>query len=378
VLCGEGFNLVHAQTFLLNPIPNRIAKNHVTGILSTVFESFPSSPFAPGERLPFGGKTRQLRGELLQPSNPTRNHSFCTPIPVRGLKTRFGKEVFTPITNTGFHVSEPIQSRINYVDHMSESTPTPQPLPKLLGLAIRSRRHELGYSQEELAWRAGLNRTYVTDVERGARNLSLSTIDKIATALRVPLSGLLSSVDHSRGLSVPATGNTGIPVEILLVEDNPRDAEITVQSLRRARLDNVIHVARDGEAALIHLFGTNSPGEKVVRRTPHLIILDLYLPRMNGLEVLQHVKADPIARAIPVIILTGSDDGGNVSEALRLGAQSYLVKPVDFHRLSRITPDLNLTWTLQQASASISREAASPSRHSESVDSPVRLDNMGE
>lgn len=260
---------------------------------------------------------------------------------------------------------------------MSESPTTP-PLPKLLGLAIRSRRHELGYSQEELAWRAGLNRTYVTDVERGARNLSLSTIDKIATALRVPLSTLLGAVDRSRGLSVSPGSNPRIPVEILLVEDNPRDAEITVQSLRRARLDNVIHVARDGEAALVHLFGTTAPGEKIVRRTPHLIILDLHLPRMNGLEVLQHVKADPIARSIPVIILTGSEDGGHVSEALRLGAQSYLVKPVDFHRLSRITPDLNLTWTLQQSADAVAVESFNPSRHSESVDRPVLPETMGE
>jgi two-component system, response regulator len=232
---------------------------------------------------------------------------------------------------------------------MSDLTTTPPPLPKLLGLAIRSRRHELGYSQEELAWRAGLNRTYVTDVERGARNLSLSTIDKIATALRIPLSGLLGGVDRSRGLSVPPPENSRVPVEILLVEDNPRDAEYTVQALRRARLENVIHVARDGEAALNHLFGSTERGERIVRRTPHLIILDLQLPGMNGLEVLQQVKTDSTARSIPVIILTGSEDSENVSEALRLGAQSYLVKPVDFHRLSRLTPDLNLTWSLQQS-----------------------------
>ncbi|MBN9690905.1 MAG: response regulator [Verrucomicrobia bacterium] len=257
---------------------------------------------------------------------------------------------------------------------MSELNTTP-PLPKLLGLAIRSRRHELGYSQEELAWRAGLNRTYVTDVERGARNLSLSTIDKIATALRIPLSGLLGGVDRSRGLVAPPQV-ARVPVEILLVEDNPRDAEYTVQALRRARLDNVIHVARDGEAALSHLFGSTDRGEKIVRRTPHLIILDLQLPRMNGLEVLQQVKADPTARAIPVIILTGSEDSEHVSEALRLGAQSYLVKPVDFHRLSRLTPDLNLTWSLQQPTLETPKQDQTPLRHSESVDNPAVPDKL--
>ncbi len=219
-------------------------------------------------------------------------------------------------------------------------------LPKLLGKTIRLRRQELGLSQEELAWRAGLNRTYVTDVERGARNLSLSTMDKLAQALRVPLSTLLHEADKARGAVEQSASGEPSQVDILLVEDNPSDADLTVGALRRARLSNSIHLARDGSEALDYLFCTGQYADRKTELRPRLVLLDLKLPRIDGLEVLQRMKADPRTRDIPVVVLTISRLGPDIAQARRLGIEAYIIKPVDFQRLSEVTPKLELSWSL--------------------------------
>jgi CheY-like chemotaxis protein/DNA-binding XRE family transcriptional regulator len=218
----------------------------------------------------------------------------------------------------------------------------------LLGQAIKVRRHELGFSQEELAWRAGLNRTYLTDVERGARNLSLATIDKLAEALEIPLSTLLHGVDTARGRVRPVHPGLEEPaqVEILLVEDNPRDIELALRALRQARLANLIRVARNGAEALDYLFCTGHHADRKPQDRPHLVLLDLKLPRVDGLNVLQRLKSDRRTRQIPVVVLTVSEQSRDISEARRLGAEAYIVKPVDFQRLSKVTPELNLSWRL--------------------------------
>ena len=218
-------------------------------------------------------------------------------------------------------------------------------LPELLGRAVKLRRSELGFSQEELAWRAGLNRTYVTDVERGLRNLSLATIDKLARALELPISGLLHQVDSARG-EVPAQL---AQVEILLVEDNARDLEMTLRALKRAQLANSIDIARDGEAALHYLLAKRG-GEAVgkIKPLPQLILLDLKLPQVDGLEVLRRIKANEQTRRVPVVVLTCSEDSQDMAEARRLGADAYIIKPVDFQRLSEVTPGLNFSWALQR------------------------------
>jgi CheY-like chemotaxis protein len=212
-------------------------------------------------------------------------------------------------------------------------------------MAIRSRRYELKLSQEELAWRAGLHRTYVTDVERGARNLSLATIDKLADALQSPLSVLLRAVDKASGR---VWRDEPSQVDILLVEDNSRDVELTLRALRHARLANSIQVIGDGAEALKYLFCTGQHSDRRIDDCPHLILLDLKLPRVDGLEVLRRLKTDGRTRSIPVVVLTVSDESKDVTEARRLGAKAYIVKPVDFHRLSEVTPRLDFSWTLSR------------------------------
>ena len=221
-------------------------------------------------------------------------------------------------------------------------------VPALLGQAVKVRRQKLGFSQEELAWRAGLNRTYVTDVERGARNLSLNTIDRLASALQTPLSALLHDVDKARGTVRGLGAFEPAQVDILLVEDNARDEELTLRALRRARLTNLVHVARNGTEALDYVFCTGPQRHRRPEDCPQLVLLDLKLPQVDGLDVLRRLKSDRRTRAIPVVVLTVSEDSKDMAAARRLGAEAYIVKPVDFQRLTKVTPNLNFSWNLQR------------------------------
>jgi CheY-like chemotaxis protein len=208
-------------------------------------------------------------------------------------------------------------------------------LKTLLGEAIRKKRSSLGISQEELAARAGLHRTYVSDVERGARNPSLDSVEKLARALELSLPALLERAGHEQTL-----------VEILLVEDEPDDVELTMLAFEKARLSNVIHVARDGVEALEFLFATGSHAGREGQPVPQVVLLDLNLPRKSGLEVLREIKADPRTQDIPVIVLTVSTRDRDIAECRRLGVETYIIKPVGFQKFSEVTPILYLAWTL--------------------------------
>jgi CheY-like chemotaxis protein len=208
----------------------------------------------------------------------------------------------------------------------------------VFGAAVKSQRSELGITQEELADRAGLHRTYVSDVERGARNLSLESIEKLALALELSVSTLFARAgDGAEQL-----------LEILLVEDNPHDAELTLRAFRKARITNVVHVARDGAEALDFLFATGAHDRRMNQPLPGLILLDLNLPKVDGLEVLRRIKAERRTQQIPVIVLTVSKRDGDISECRRLGVGSYLSKPVGFQNFSEITPNLGLDWALKK------------------------------
>jgi two-component system response regulator len=135
-------------------------------------------------------------------------------------------------------------------------------------------------------------------------------------------------------------------VEILLAEDNPQDLQLTLRALTKAKLTNRIQVARDGEEALQFIF---CEGPHAGRKTDHrlkVILLDLKLPKIDGLEVLRRLKGNPITRDIPVVILTSSKEQQDVVESYHLGVNSYIVKPVNFDRFAAAVQQLGLYWLL--------------------------------
>jgi two-component system, response regulator len=135
-------------------------------------------------------------------------------------------------------------------------------------------------------------------------------------------------------------------VEILLIEDNPHDAELTLRALRKRKLaNNVLHV-RDGEEAMHWLFGTGPYASRDIVQKPKLVLLDLKLPKVDGLEVLHHMRKRPETKLIPVVILTSSRQEQDIVESYRLGVNSYIVKPVSFDNFSEAVADAGHYWLL--------------------------------
>ena len=137
---------------------------------------------------------------------------------------------------------------------------------------------------------------------------------------------------------------TKSPVEILLVEDNPHDVELTLHVFKKNNLCNHIHVVRDGAEALEFIFCTDRYADRRIENQPKVILLDLKLPLVDGLEVLRHVKADSRTQAIPVVVLTSSREERDIVDSYELGVNSYIVKPVDFEQFSEAVRNLGLYW----------------------------------
>lgn len=134
------------------------------------------------------------------------------------------------------------------------------------------------------------------------------------------------------------------PFPILLVEDNPADVELTLRAFRRRKLTNPITVARDGEQVLDYVYrrGAFAGGVPV----PGLILLDLRLPNVDGLEVLRELKSHPVYRNIPVVVLTTSGQDGDIKRSYELGAASYIVKPLEFEKFQEVIERIDLYWIL--------------------------------
>ena len=133
-------------------------------------------------------------------------------------------------------------------------------------------------------------------------------------------------------------------IEILLVEDNPDDVELTLHALRKEKLANNIHVARDGEEALEFLFCSGNHADRSFEQPPRLVLLDLKIPKVDGMEVLKRLKADPRTKAIPVVILTSSKEERDLINGYGLGANSYIQKPVDFEQFRDTIKNVGLYW----------------------------------
>ena len=133
-------------------------------------------------------------------------------------------------------------------------------------------------------------------------------------------------------------------VELLLVEDDPNDVELTLIALRKHKLANKIHVVRDGEEALDFLFCRGQYSERTRNGPPKVILLDLKLPKVSGLEVLKAVKDDPRTRAVPVVVMTSSREQRDLVEGYRLGVNSYIQKPIDFEQFQSTIRDLGYYW----------------------------------
>jgi two-component system response regulator len=135
-------------------------------------------------------------------------------------------------------------------------------------------------------------------------------------------------------------------VEILLVEDNPTDAELAIRALKKSNLANKLVWVKDGAEALDFIFATGTYATRSVENGPQVILLDLRLPKVDGMEVLRRVKNDARTRAIPVVVLTSSKEDRDVAESYKLGVNSYISKPVEFDEFAKTVAELGLYWLL--------------------------------
>jgi len=135
-------------------------------------------------------------------------------------------------------------------------------------------------------------------------------------------------------------------VEILLVEDNPTDAELAIRALKKSNLANKLVWVKDGAEALDFIFATGEYSGRTMMDEPKVILLDLRLPKVDGMEVLRRIKEDERTRTIPVVVLTSSKEDRDVAESYKLGVNSYISKPVEFDEFARTVSELGLYWLL--------------------------------
>jgi CheY-like chemotaxis protein len=135
-------------------------------------------------------------------------------------------------------------------------------------------------------------------------------------------------------------------IEILLVEDNATDAELTLRALKKHNIANKVFWVKDGGEALDFVFATGAYTERDINKTPKVILLDLRLPKVDGLEVLRKIKSDERTKKIPVVVLTSSKEERDIVESYKLGVNSYISKPVEFESFAKTVSKLGFYWLL--------------------------------
>ncbi len=136
------------------------------------------------------------------------------------------------------------------------------------------------------------------------------------------------------------------PVDVLLVEDNPQDIELTIRALKKRNLANRLYTVEDGASALDFLFNRGKYAQRESGQNPRVVLLDLKLPKLNGLEILRAIREDKRTRTIPVVIVTSSGEDPDIQAAYKLGANSYVVKPVNFDAFMESMSNLGFYWLL--------------------------------
>ncbi len=213
------------------------------------------------------------------------------------------------------------------------------PILQQYGSVVREVRRERRLSQEELAHQSGLHRTYITDIERGARNVSLRNIIRIAGALNIPLADFFGRFDAK----LRSDGRLNGPVDILLVEDDESFIELLRNTLQQLNITNTFHIARDGAEAL-RLLLPETPEQKP--SVPSVVLLDLSLPLVSGMEVLQQLRKDPRTQSLPVVVLTNSANESDRLQCRRLGVEEYLTKPIDVEAFSAVMKRLGFQFMM--------------------------------
>ncbi|NUN70502.1 MAG: response regulator [Bacteroidetes bacterium] len=213
------------------------------------------------------------------------------------------------------------------------------PILQQYGAIVREIRRERHISQEELAHQSDLHRTYITDIERGARNVSLRNIIRIAGALHVPLSEFFGRFEAK----LRSDGRLNGPVDILLVEDDESFIELTRHTLQQLNITNTLRVVRDGAEALRVLLPEGAESKPAA---PSVVLLDLTLPMVGGLEVLQQLRKDPRTATLPVVVLTVSVNESDRLQCRRLGVEEYLTKPIDVEAFAAVMKRLGFQMKL--------------------------------
>lgn len=203
------------------------------------------------------------------------------------------------------------------------------------GLVVKEIRRQYRLSQEELGNLCGLHRTYITDIEHGTRNVSLKNIFRITRALNISLSEFFSRMERYSSSSLhlvshqPASvKQTPLPIDILLIEDDQNFVDLTLHELQKGNIHNKVHVSRNGQDALDVIFGSTF-SDTSVKNIPRVVLLDLYLPFVNGIEVLERIRSNRATKDIPVVVLTSSTNQDDQRYCRTLGIEEFLSKPIN-------------------------------------------------